>query len=101
MIYEKTLKIYDDDIGAVSYIQHMGNDLTVVNAARVSFGIEKTELDDRDRKLIKYLIDNIPRLLSTTLLLSNLLFLFLFAHSTTVIVHGLTTKSQEDILTKV
>jgi thymidylate synthase (FAD) len=56
MPYDKTIPLYDDDIGCVSYIQHMGTDLTVVNSARVSFGIEKTELDNRDRKLIKYLI---------------------------------------------
>ena len=56
MTYAKTIPIYDDGIGSVSYIQHMGTDLTVVNSARVSFGVEKTELDNRDRKLIKYLI---------------------------------------------
>jgi len=56
MLYSKTISIYDDDIGSVSYVQHMGSDLTVVNSARVSFGVEKTELDDRDRKLINYLI---------------------------------------------
>ena len=58
MSYERTIQIYDDSLGSVSYIQHMGSDLTVVNSARVSFGIEKTELNDRDRKLIKYLIKN-------------------------------------------
>ena len=56
MQYAKTVSLYDDDIGSVSYVQHMGSDLTVVNSARVSFGVEKTELDDRDRKLINYLI---------------------------------------------
>ena len=56
MSYAKTIPIYDDGVGCVSYIQHMGSDLTVVNSARVSFGVEKTELDNRDRKLIKYLI---------------------------------------------
>ena len=56
--YEKSIKIYDDDVGCVDYISHMGSDLTVVNSARVSFGVEKPELDDRDRKLIKYLIRN-------------------------------------------
>ena len=34
----------------------MGSDLSVVNAARVSFGKHKEELDGRDRKLIRYLI---------------------------------------------
>jgi len=53
----------------VTYIQHMGNDLTVVNAARVSFGKQKEALGftgieggamrpilhDSDLKLIRYL----------------------------------------------
>ena len=56
MPYDKTIPLYDDDIGSVSYVEHMGSDLTVVNSARVSFGVAKTELDDRDKKLIKYLI---------------------------------------------
>ena len=50
----------------VDYIDHMGTDLTVVNAARVSFNKESTEyshqnkldLYDKDRKLIKYLADH-------------------------------------------
>ena len=54
--YEKSILIYEDGIGRVDYISHMGNDLTVVNSARVSFGVEKLQLDNRDRKLIKYLI---------------------------------------------
>ena len=52
----KSILIYDDNIGKVDYVQHMGSDLTVVNSARVSFGVEKQELDGRDRKLINYLI---------------------------------------------
>jgi len=39
----------------VRYVTHMGDDLLVVNAARVSFGVRKEELDDRDKKLIHYL----------------------------------------------
>ena len=54
--YAKTIQLYDDGIGRVDYVQHMGSDLTVVNSARVSFGVEKEELDGRDRKLINYLI---------------------------------------------
>ena len=54
--YEKSIELYGDGIGCVEYVEHMGTDLTVVNSARVSFGKHKTELDDRDRKLIKYLI---------------------------------------------
>ena len=56
--YEKTVDLYGDGVGSVSYISHMGDDLTVVNSARVSFGVNKDTLDDRDRKLINYLITN-------------------------------------------
>jgi len=42
----------------VTYIDHMGTDITTVNAARISFNTEKQELDDKDKKLIKYLSDN-------------------------------------------
>ena len=54
--YEKSIKIYHDDIGCVDYVDHMGSDLTVVNSARVSFGVQKSSLDGRDRRLINYLI---------------------------------------------
>ena len=50
------IQLYDDGIGSVDYISHMGDDLIVVNSARVSFGVEKKELDDKDKKLIRYLI---------------------------------------------
>ena len=39
----------------VKYLNHMGSDLTVVNAARVSFNKVSEKLDERDEKLIKYL----------------------------------------------
>lgn len=39
----------------VEYITHMGSDLMVVNAARVSFGKHSDELYESDVKLIKYL----------------------------------------------
>lgn len=39
----------------VDYIDHMGSDLAVVNAARVSFDKESKTLSDKDEKLIKYL----------------------------------------------
>lgn len=37
------------------YIDHMGSDLSVVNAARVSFAKTKEVMDERDEKLISYL----------------------------------------------
>lgn len=39
----------------LEYIDHFGSDLTVVNAARVSLGRVKTEMDEADAKLIRYL----------------------------------------------
>jgi len=50
------IDLYDDGIGCVEYVQHMGEDITVVNSARVSFGAHKETMDERDKKLIKYLI---------------------------------------------
>tara|TARA_B100001123_G_C15335798_1_gene1032776 strand:+ start:4564 stop:5274 length:711 start_codon:yes stop_codon:yes gene_type:complete len=53
---ELRVELYDDGIGAVEYVSHMGDDLTIVNAARVSFGKHKEILDQKDAKLIRYLI---------------------------------------------
>lgn len=50
------IDLFGDKIGAVEYISHMGTDLSVVNAARVSFGSEKGEVDEKDIKLINYLM---------------------------------------------
>ena len=52
------VEIYDDSYGAVEYINHMGTDLTVVNAARVSFAVQKLELDEKDKKLLRYLLQH-------------------------------------------
>lgn len=54
----KKIDLYEDSIGCVEYVQHMGTDLTIVNSARVSFGKQKEEIDKRDKKLIKYLINH-------------------------------------------
>jgi thymidylate synthase (FAD) len=43
------------DHGFIDLVGALGDDLTVVNAARVSFGKRKTELSDGDKKLITYL----------------------------------------------
>jgi len=50
------IELFGDKIGAVEYVSHMGTDLSVVNAARVSFGAEKEEVDEKDIKLINYLM---------------------------------------------
>ena len=51
-----SIYLYNDNIGRVDLIDHMGDDLTIVNSARVSFGVTKDKLDNRDKKLIKYLV---------------------------------------------
>jgi thymidylate synthase (FAD) len=52
----KKIDLYGDEIGSVELIDHMGSDLTIVNSARVSFGKNKESLDEKDKKLIKYLV---------------------------------------------
>ena len=39
----------------VELVDHMGDDLSVVNAARVSFGKKKTQFEHGDLKLIRFL----------------------------------------------
>mgnify|MGYP003123705333 FL=1 len=55
-MYNRKVELYGDGIGTVEYVEHMGNDLSVVNSARVSFGKHKEELDSKDERLIRYLI---------------------------------------------
>ena len=52
------IDLFGDGIGCVEYVKHDGSDLTTVNAARVSFGAHKEELDDKDIKLINYLMSH-------------------------------------------
>ena len=49
------MKINVLDKGYVRLVDTMGNDLSVVNAARVSYDKESEELTDKDVKLIKFL----------------------------------------------
>ena len=52
----KSIELYGDGIGTVDLVQHMGDDLTIVNSARVSFGKNKEVLDEKDERLINYLV---------------------------------------------
>ena len=53
----KEVELYGDGIGKVSYVQHVGDDKMIANAARVSFGQDNNEpLTKKDKGLIKYLI---------------------------------------------
>lgn len=47
--------VLGDNIGSVELLDSMGTDLTVVNAARVSFDKQREKFSDDDEKLIKYL----------------------------------------------
>ena len=44
--------------GWVGLIDNLGDETTIVNAARVSFGKIKDEMDERDITLLEYLIEN-------------------------------------------
>ena len=51
-----TKKLFTEDgKGFIELLEVFGNDLTVVNAARVSFAKESRQLSERDEKLINYL----------------------------------------------
>tara|TARA_R110002110_G_scaffold5437_2_gene28153 strand:- start:19515 stop:20312 length:798 start_codon:yes stop_codon:yes gene_type:complete len=52
----KSVELYGDNIGRVDLVDFMGDDLTIVNSARVSFGKHKEVLDEKDEKLINYLV---------------------------------------------
>ena len=54
---QEHVKVLDGQ-GWVGLIDHLGTESTIVNAARVSFGKLKAEMDERDVKLLEYLIDN-------------------------------------------
>lgn len=59
VILSKQFDPLQDGISLVEYVDHMGNDASVVRSARVSYAKDKTPFDpEKDRKLIKYLLDN-------------------------------------------
>jgi thymidylate synthase (FAD) len=49
------VKVLSDGSGSIELLGCFGDDLTVVNAARVSFSKESKELTEADKKLITYL----------------------------------------------
>lgn len=46
----------DEGDGYVELIDTFGSELTIANAARVSYGKTKTQFDEKDEKLLRYLI---------------------------------------------
>lgn len=60
-IGEELIKAFTDNVlvldkGYVRLVDSMGSDLSVVNAARVSYDKESQEFNDRDDKLIRFLV---------------------------------------------
>lgn len=55
-IKDETIYLYGDEIGRCDFIQSWGDDIMAVNAARASFGVEKEDLDEKDKKLINFLV---------------------------------------------
>ncbi len=54
---ENHVKVLDGQ-GWVGLIDHLGTESTIVNAARVSFGKLKSQMDARDVTLLEYLIEH-------------------------------------------
>ena len=50
--------ILSDGIGEVELVACMGSDLNVVNSARISYGGESQEMNDKDVRLVNYLAQN-------------------------------------------
>lgn len=53
----KKIDPLEDGISSIELIRVSGSDVDIVNAARVSFGKFVTQLTDRDRKLIRFLLE--------------------------------------------
>ena len=56
MEHTKMIKIDVLDKGYVRLVDTLGNDLSIVNAARVSYDKESTDFSEKDQKLINFLI---------------------------------------------
>jgi len=55
---KKNIFCLNDGIGHVQLVQHVGDDAGIVNSARVSFGKRIDEVQEKDIKLIEYLLTN-------------------------------------------
>jgi len=49
--------VLDDDQGWISLLRHSGEEVDIVNAARVSFGKFRDEMNEKDEALLKFLIE--------------------------------------------
>ena len=48
----QSVDLYKDGIGKVEWIQHMGDELTIINSAKVSYGNEDFEMTPRNLRLM-------------------------------------------------
>ena len=55
---ENHVRVLDGGQGWIGLLNHMGDENAITNAARVSFSKMKNTFDEKDEKLLKYLIDN-------------------------------------------
>ena len=53
---DDAIHVLDGNQGWVALLRHSGEEVDIVNAARVSFGKMRTEMNDRDRELLQFLI---------------------------------------------
>jgi thymidylate synthase (FAD) len=61
LVHSKTENIIDplgDTISSIELVRISGSDLDVVNAARVSYGKVSSQVSDRDKKLISFLMEH-------------------------------------------
>jgi thymidylate synthase (FAD) len=57
-LLEKTIDPLKDGISSIQLVRVSGSDVDIANAARVSYGKFVTELSERDRKLIAFLMEH-------------------------------------------
>lgn len=50
--------VIGDNIGFVELVDYMGDDLRIVNSARISYNRDSNEFSDKDKKLVTYLLTN-------------------------------------------
>ena len=53
---ENAVHVLDDGQGWISMLRHSGEEIDIVNAARVSFGKIRDEMNEKDEKLLNFLI---------------------------------------------
>ena len=58
MAPKQTIRVLDNDQGYITLLDHMGSEVDIVNAARVSYDKYTDTMHEKDYKLLRYLIRN-------------------------------------------